>query len=201
MASTYRPKPRTQVGQWRLSPNRIAWARLSPALVAVMRYTEAEMKIAGNLEPEEDAEAGNTYRLMISVPRAKRPFTINLTALTLEELEAFEKIIQVAIELSRPVVSLRDRKAGEASANGDDSLARNYRAVPQFVIREGALDPDSKSVLDGLAYATEGPPPGGDKSRGLRGDRARLADELQDDSRTEDDGAETDQPEGFHPMG
>lgn len=188
MASKYRPgKSGRRVRSWKISPNRVAWARLGVALFALMRYTEEEMRLAEDVPPEEDYEVGDTYRLAISLPNVNRSFTVNLTALTMEELEAFEKLVTLSIAVCKPIVEARDRKAAEASANGDDTLSRIYRAVPQFVIREGAFGPDGQSILNGLAYVTEGSPGGVDPDGGLRRSGAELADELSEDSQAEND--------------
>lgn len=193
MPSNYQPRSKTRrVGRWKISDNRIAWARVAPVLVSIMRYTEEEMRLAEDVPPDEDYETGDTYRLLISLPNMRRPITINLTALTFEELEAFEKLVNLAITISKPVVQERDRKAAEASANGDDSFSRIYRPVPQFIIREGSFGEDAKSVLDGLAYAPEGLPSNRDPNGGVRASRAELADELSEDSEAEDYGPTPD---------
>src|SRR3546814_11366470 len=70
--------------------------------------------------------------------------------MTLPELKDMRDIFNLLFDLAEPVVRERDRIAQNAFREGDDSFARIYRTVQQFVIREEAVKSDGSSIRDRL---------------------------------------------------
>lgn len=201
MASQYKPgTQRKSIGRYRISANRVAWARTAITQLALMRYTDEEMKNVEQRLPNDEGELGDTYRLMISTTSG-RPYTLNLTAMTEQELDAFEGLITLALRAVRPIVRDRDREAAQRYANGDDSFTRSYRQLPQFIIREGAFGQDDRSLLVGLEDALVGPPSPRAPEREVRGGRPDVADEVSEDSESKDNSAEVDLSEGVGEVG
>lgn len=194
MASGYRPGgKRTNVGKYKISNNRIAWLKTIMTQIALMRYTEDEMRDVEQVLSGDDYEVGDTLRMMVSTTSG-RPYTLNLTAMTEEELKMTRDMFKLCFDMAEPIIKARDKKAAEAYATGDDSFVRSYRQVPQFVIRAGAFRENSKSLLDGLDYAIEGPANQVSPPRELRGSSDEVADGLPSDSSAKNDREETDEP-------
>jgi hypothetical protein len=165
-----------------------------------MRYTDEEMKMVEQRLPGDEGEIGDTLRLMISTTSG-RPYTLNLTAMTEEELVAFRGILTLALRMTEPIVKDRDREAARRYADGDDSFSRSYRQLPQFIIREGAIRADDKSLLDGLEDAVVGPPSPRAPERAVRGGRDQLANEVSESSFSENDGQADNEPASVGEVG
>lgn len=199
--SQYRPGSKGRnVGRYRISENRIAWARTSITQLALMRYTDEEMKTVEKRYPGDEGELGDTLRLMISTTSG-RPYTLNLTAMTAEELEAFEGLVTLALRMAKPIVQDRDREAADRYANGDDSYSRSYRQLPQFVIRAGSFGPNDQGVLDGFEDAVTGPVSHRAPEREVRGGRPEVADEEPEAAEPQDDEPPDDELPGVGEVG
>jgi hypothetical protein len=144
------------IGHFKLSENRIAWAKTSITTLALMRYTEDQMRAYEELLPGDEYEYGDTLRLLITTTTTGRPFSLNITAMTHDELVAFRDLINLTLEKAEPIVLERDRRAQEAYANGDDSFTRSYRQPPQYVVREGAVGSDNQGVHNRSENASDG---------------------------------------------
>lgn len=155
-------------------------------------------------ETEEDVRAyalenqiGPTVQLQLDLQKMRRPIGMNLTNLTIEELDALRSIINLAFDLAEPVVKDRDKVAQDAKDAGDDSYARVYRQIPEFVVRTGKVLAYGEGVLDRLAGILErfgGGLPRFVERWGTRvlGDGDVVADEASADSGSEDDGPQAD---------
>jgi hypothetical protein len=98
----------------------------------------------------EEEEAGQGPSVVFYVPKSYNAvkFAIDFTALSPDELDAVEGLLQSCIDLARPIVLMRDGKAKENAANGDDSNSRVYRPVSRVVVRPWARDLDGQGLLD-----------------------------------------------------
>ena len=175
-----------------MSENRLIWLRTVLGQMVIMRYEKGKQQEEEDVA--EDKERGPTYLLVIPRPNA-RPVKLNITALTLEELELTRQFFNRLFDLAEPIVKHRDKVAEDAAAEGDDSYARIYRQVPQFIDRAGEISEHDQRLLDGLEDVSDGSGDG-DRSEGLRGSGDVLAPEEQESGRPQDDGSETDEPEG-----
>jgi hypothetical protein len=84
-----------------------------------------------------------------------RPMWLSLTSMTLEELESFKRIMDIAIEDARPVVKSLDEQAIEVLMNGaEDVPIRALASAPPWFDRK--IDPSYVEQEDELE---EIPPP------------------------------------------
>jgi hypothetical protein len=151
-------------------------------------------------EKGDDTEEIGDIKLVYPIP--KRPaVSWNLTALTVEELDAVKDIIDTAFGLARPYCEQRDKEAADAFAEGDDSHSRIYRAVPQLVYREGPVREYREGLLDGPADAAGVPRGQGDPGLPVRDASSNVAQRDAGHSFTEDDWSEVDEPEEFRQVG
>lgn len=139
--------PRFKGGEGgRMSPLRRAWAQVfnsSWIVYAYQRGTDISSPEMKAISEESDfKEIGETVRLNIKHATG-RTLTINLTALTEQELQCVEEAIKFAIDRARPICRLRDKAAEDALAEGDDGYARSYRSVGQLVVRQEQEPPHS----------------------------------------------------------
>ena len=110
--------------------------------------------------------------VMLDFATHPRKFFIPLTSFTVEELDTFQKIVNLACDAARPVCESLDRVAqAEADAGADELAPRSFRQSPALIIRDlsaniatGRPDhptPDNRSNnanAERDAYADEGPP-------------------------------------------
>jgi hypothetical protein len=182
----------------KLGDSRVMWLRVAVSQFVLQRYTkskaqlEAEAELGEELEaPPDDPEYGPTYLLVI--PRqGARPVKLNMTALTEEELKLTRHFFNELFDLVEPIVRYRDKVANDAFAEGDDSYARIYRQVPQFIVRSGSLREDDQRILDGSQDIPTGT--GGDDTAdgGVRGVRDELAPGEPDEGGSKDLGPAVD---------
>lgn len=161
------------MGTGKMSENRYAWIRLTIGQFVIM------------LEPDE-AEVGTSVRLIQPRPGARSVIS-NITALTVEELDAMEQFFKLLFDTARPVVVARDKAAQDALDQGDDSHARSYRQPPQFVVRERAL----REHNEGVPVGPDGVPPvaqGADPDGAVRGTGDGMAEQPSSDRGPQDDG-------------
>lgn len=96
-------------------------------------------------------------KVLLSLNRgAGRPVTVDLSALTVEELAAFKESVLIATEAARPICVELDRRAQEAMQNGDDADPRTYRSVPVVFVRPGSLAKYDRRLLDGRKDVLQG---------------------------------------------
>lgn len=136
---------------------RLASAELERISVFIgkFRYTDADIARVTNmgLTPEMNEE-----NILLTIKRDENFVSINLAALTTEELNIFEQSVQCALELARPVVLERDRVAREAYENGDGTYRRLHRGSPVFSVvtrkerrDDSSVQERSPNVLPGTA--------------------------------------------------
>lgn len=114
--------------------NRFMWTRL-PSHEVVIHV------------PDSNDE---TYqRVMLTLSRQYSQVTIDLTGLTVVELQAFRETVLIATDVALPIVEALDQKARDDELNGDDSDNRLYRGLPTVVVRKGALREYSEGLLLG----------------------------------------------------
>lgn len=93
---------------------------------------------------------GDNVHVQFNPTRARSGITLMLTNLNERELDELQQLLDLAFQWARPVVQLRDREAREAlETSGDDVNPRNYRQVPQFVIRRWPSGSDGEGVRVG----------------------------------------------------
>jgi hypothetical protein len=141
----------------RLSRARAAWVRTGVAQFVMLKFDNQAPPDEDDEDDETELtnEVGNDLFLMVPQPRGK-PLMLNFTAMTEIELRKTRQFFDLLFTLAEPIVKDRDKVANNALANGDDSYARIYRPVPDFIIRPGTIEPDSKSVLDGSEDSPQG---------------------------------------------
>lgn len=171
-------------GTGKMSEERAAWLRTYLGQMTYMRYDKT---------PDGDT-IENGPNVVLYVPRtgSRIPLIMNITALTIEELDAMEAFFKLIFDEARPIVVERDRVAREAFDSGDDSFARVYRQLPQFIIRSRS----EFGHTEGVHVGSEDLPEvnGGDDTSddGLRGDSDQLAPDEPLRSGSEDLEQETD---------
>jgi hypothetical protein len=127
-----------QTARGRISESRRAWTRTYPA--------EFVLYVNERDEGSADPAADTTPTIVLFFKVGAKAVYLDLTVLTAEELAASKKLIDLAFDEAKPVCEERDRMAEEAMANGDDTHARAYRAVPQFIDRKRSERPDGQGI-------------------------------------------------------
>lgn len=184
----HRSNPQAR-GTGKLSDRRYAWLSTTIGQFVIMYFDE-------NNEDNLDEETGPTIRLFL--PRhGGRPISFNFTALTHEEFVLLKQFFDILFELAEPVVLERDRVAQDAAAEGDDSFARLYRAVPRLVVRERTIRKDGSGISSGSTDVLNGSGVAGNDSSsdlngGVRGTGDELADDESEEGSTENNGTKTD---------
>lgn len=166
----------------KFSENRAAWIRIETGTYVI---------ILG-----DDIGEGSDVVFYIP-PALGRKFgavSINLTSLTSEELVALRELFNTALDWAEPVVAQRDKEARIAWENGDDSHARNYRALPTVVYRKRPFGEHGESLLERPQGVPEGSGGrGGDSAARVRGagsgvaEHGALSQESEDNREASDD--------------
>jgi hypothetical protein len=107
-----------------MSPNRFAWLKCVFGQLVIM------------VHPTEPVEDDFDVKILYPQPSGRNIY-FDLTSMTEEELDAFDKLMSTAIKWARPIVKERDKRAADAFAAGDDRFPRVYRALPQLIFRKG----------------------------------------------------------------
>jgi len=167
---------------------RMAWVNTFLGQIALYFYEE------GTAVADTTTEPGPTVKVLI--PRYKGP-TVHwdLSALTLEELTKLREFFDLAFDTAEPVIRMRDKVAQDAFAEGNDSISRLYRPVPQLVVRKRPEPEHSEGVLDGPENVPSGNDDGSavnGSAGGVRGSGSGLADVGASEGGPEDDGTPTD---------
>lgn len=176
----------------RISDNRVVWLRTAIGQFVGMRYPFSKADVPDDVDVPEDPEIGPSYILLLPV-QGRKPLKYNLTALTMEELKLTRQFFNLMFDLAEPIVEYRDKVAEDAAAQGDDSFARYYRQVPQYVERSRTLREDDQGILNGFANLPQGAGGGVDPDGGVRGDGDELAPGEPSEDRAQDYAAEADQ--------
>jgi hypothetical protein len=123
------------------------------------------------------------------------PRAINLTALTTDELDAMQAILNLAIDTARPHVTARDQQAKKENEDDGTAFKRLYRAVPGLFVRP-------RKVVGNLQSLWAGPE---DVSRLVRSvfslaysggvARTEMAQRVPKGGLSQNDGATPDEPE------
>lgn len=181
MPEHYKPGQRhPQFGQnYRLSESRYAWVQVESGKFLIL--------------VGEDLGSGTDVTLFHPKPGKQPNVSINLTNLTLPELDALKDIFDSAFEWARPVVERRDKEAQDAWDSGDDSHSRNYRPIPQLVYRKRPGGEHGQGVQQRPEGVSEGSGRGGsDHVGGVRGAGDELAEPDSQHGGSEDDGSQVD---------
>lgn len=191
---SYRPGSRkgNRFKPGKISENRYAWLRTGIGQFVTMYYEDNPL-LEEQGEEESDLEFGPTVRLIL--PRQfGPPMKYNITALTFEELDMMRQFFNLLFDLAEPTVRERDRLANEAFEAGDDSYARIYRQVPQYIVRGRPVRADGQGVRDGHEDLPAGTGEDGDPSGGTGVVGGAVADRDEEVIVTEDDEPTDHQP-------
>jgi hypothetical protein len=176
----------------------VAWLETFIGHVYIMMYPEGHADETD--APSVKSEPGPTLRLMFV--KNGRPIYWTLTALTSDELDKLKTLLDMAFDIARPIVEERDKAAQHAyDTQGDDSIARLYRAVSRLIVREGAITENSTSVRQRPEDDAAGPGGPGDSDEGLRVIGPELADVQPEAGGVQDDGTQADESPGVRPVG
>ncbi len=176
---------RTPMG--RISEARESWVRVNAVELVRYEYNHDEVN-------EEDGDTYFEYpdlanqTISLRVPGRARPLRISLTALRLDELDAFETFMKRAFDLARPIVTEIDTRAQKDFEAGDDTHARLYRPVPDLVVR-------TREQREHSARLQRRPPRSSGDDRDGPGGAARSGDGGLADGGPEDLGAQDDAAE------
>lgn len=173
-----------QYGTGRISKNRVAWLRTSAAQFNLLRYPQESIDQEDEM-PRIETEEGDNVMLLIP-QRAGRPCVIHLTGMTYDEFDKTRQLFNLMFKIAEPIVKHRDKVAEDASANGDDSYSRIYRAVPEFVVRQGALATDSQGLRNRPQDDAQGTGHDGNSEGGDGGSGEQLADGQPEADRSQD---------------
>jgi hypothetical protein len=164
---------------------RIAWVSTLIGQITLYFYDE------GTEIADQSNEPGPTVKVLI--PRLRgAAIHWELTALTIEELDAMRQFFTLAFDTAEPIVRMRDKAAQDAFTEGNDSFARVYRQLPQLVVRERPEREHDQGILDGPSDVPSGDTDGrseGGPAGGVRGLGGELADDGAPEGVSEDDGA------------
>lgn len=119
---------------------RIRWTRLTGCEVVQFLYPPGQPLKYPDKEHETPGYGPTMMLLFGSLYMGRKNFAVNLSGFTIEELDAFERIVTRAIHDARPICATRDKIAEEMSdANNETTHVepRVYRAVPHEVDRVG----------------------------------------------------------------
>lgn len=134
--------------------NAATYGRLPDDQVGFLQLSKYTVSVFQNdLIPSEEIDSEmpeplDVIRVAFRFPGRRAATTLNLTALTGEELTALRTIIDHAFALAEPIVDELDQRAQEAHDNGDDSYSRLYRSLPALIIRERVVRAHDQSVPD-----------------------------------------------------
>lgn len=108
---------------------------LQSADIEVIHYVVPEDEALTFVHEEHIEGWGPTHLLVIANARSgHRFFAVNLSAMTEEELDAFQLIVGATIEAARETVRHRDTKAEEAAHGEEREIhQRMYRPTPVVV--------------------------------------------------------------------
>lgn len=193
----YRPGSRHTKyrGTGKQSDNRFAFARTALGqMVGLIHNNHEESDPLADPEQEPiTPEYGPEIFLILPQPN-RAAVKWHLTKLTLDELKVTRQLLNLLFDLAEPICDERDRIANHAYENeGDDSFLRVYRDVPQFVIRERALESNYKGVHFGFKDALERARRDDNSSGRLRRSRDELANSESKDSVSQDNGQEANE--------
>lgn len=139
--------------------------------------------------------SGHNVHVTFNPTKSRHSATIMLTNLTERELNEMKQLLDLAFEWARSVVQIRDREAREAlEASGDDVNPRNYRQVPQFVVRRRPVGEHGEGVrvgsedVPGVGSPEAGSalPGGDDADRGAGSEESGMAGDPEEDRFSED---------------
>lgn len=82
-----------------------------------------------------DESIDSTPQVFVAGTGTQQRFQWSLCNLTGEELESMRQLFELAFQLAKPVVEIRDAEAEQAFELGDDSRPRIFRQKPVFVVR------------------------------------------------------------------
>lgn len=82
-----------------------------------------------------------------------RPLHLNLADLTLAEHRGVREFLNYALDMTEPIVAARDKAAKDAwRIDRDDTYYRQYRSLPNVVVRNGSLFQYIASFVNRSAY-------------------------------------------------
>lgn len=183
---------------FRISPNKFGWLKAVWGQLDVYIFPTLQDAVDEGEDPNSGwmqtqfEELGPVVRLHFRKNQRPYPLSIDLTQMSVDELENFRSLVNQALDLAKPVCALRDQEAKHALATGDDSISRNYRPISELVTREGALTSYRESLQHGLESLTERIRGIGDRPPGAGTDSDELAEREPETDSTKDDRETTD---------
>lgn len=169
---------------YRRGGGRPSYGKISDKRIMSLRTQTTQQLTVMEYHPDDEveegvaisAEVGSSYILRTYVPARRMPLTWDITAMTLEELEATRQFYNTLFDLAEPVVRERDKAAQDALAEGDDTFQRIYRPVPQLITRQRKVGQHTEGVHNGSSNDADGAGDGQPPSGGVRGDGDELVD-------------------------
>lgn len=111
----------------------------------------------------EGGEVGPTIILSLSSFGKPGKWSIDMSGMTVTELQALQELINEAVAFAMPIAELRDAQAQEDEDDGREPFERIYRPVPTVHYRKRSGGEHSQGVRDGSEDAPdvvyEGPQP------------------------------------------
>ena len=141
-AMTTNPKREKMPRGYGMSEGRRAWTSVSG--IEIIEYDKPGIFKAGISESytgmrDKYAELVGTDEdeIQLTLKTNKANVYVNLSSLTEAELNAIQKVINIAIDKALPIVRARDQIVKEMyDEYGDDSQLRLYRDVPKVFTRK-----------------------------------------------------------------
>jgi hypothetical protein len=131
-----KPQMKTKDGKpaWLNRLNRFLWTKLPFCEVTI------NTPVSGD---------GTHQRTVLTISKHFGHITMDLTALTEVELNAFRETVLIATDIAAITVAQLDQRARDDELNGNEPDDRLYRGIPVMVVRKGALGEHSSGVLLG----------------------------------------------------
>jgi hypothetical protein len=127
--------PKAKRGQWSND-------HFPPGMKAVLMIVNRQVKII-----EYPPEGNEVFPRIVYTINPLSNGGVALTSLTEEELDAWVKIFNMAVDMARPIVQQLDAEAEAARLRNDTRYRRLWRAKPQFIdlTKENHHDNGSKN--------------------------------------------------------
>lgn len=131
-------------------PKKKSGRRMAEERVAFMQNVFGTMSIYFSRNKTADRDNTPNVTILYGSNNPKYPYSHVLSTMTTPELHLYSELINLAIEMARPVVAERDRIAAEANEEGDDSYSRIYRQKPQLIVRPPSEDESQHPIWNQL---------------------------------------------------
>lgn len=138
----------------------------------------------------------------------RKNWSVNLSELTIADMDALQQVLDRAFETARPVAEARDRKAQDDFDRGIDTNPRSYRQLPQLVVRQRVFDehgprlpgrPTDVPLLDW--HPGKSSTSAGSTDELLRPDGGGVAESGEEEGRSENSAPPDHEPSGLCDLG